>query len=114
MIGVVGPCGAGKTTLITGLRGYPLTLRHIAQEHSYVPTMWQRITHPDLLIFLDASYPATIQRRQLNWTQAEYDEQQRRLAHARANAHFYLMTDSHTPEEVIQQVVDFLMQQGLI
>lgn len=114
MIGVVGPCGAGKTTLIAGLRGYPITLRHIAQEHSYVPTMWQRIIHPDLLIFLDASYPATIQRRQLNWTQAEYDEQQHRLAHARIHASFYLMTDDYSPAEVIQQVADFLKQQGLI
>jgi deoxyadenosine/deoxycytidine kinase len=114
VIGVVGPCGAGKTTLIAGLRGYALTLRHIAQEHSYVPTMWQRITHPDLLIFLDASYSATISRRNLNWTQAEYDEQQRRLADARANANFYLMTDDYTPTEVIRQVVAFLTQQGLI
>lgn len=114
MIGVVGPCGAGKTTLITGLREYNLSLRHIAQEHSYVPTMWQRIAHPDLLIFLDASYPITIQRRCLNWTQAEYDEQQRRLAHARANANFYISTDDLSSVEVIQRVVSFLRELGLI
>jgi len=114
VIGVVGPCGAGKTTLITGLRDYPITLRHIAQEHSYVPTMWQRITNPDLLIFLDASYPVTIQRRSLNWTQAEYDEQQRRLAHARAHANLYILTDKLTPAEIIHQVVDFLTDQEII
>jgi len=29
---------------------------HIAQEHSYVPYMWKRITNPDLLIYLNASF----------------------------------------------------------
>lgn len=113
VIGVVGPCGAGKTTLIAGLRDYPITLRHIAQEHSYVPSMWQRIAHPDLLIFLDASYPVTVQRRKLNWTLEEYEEQQRRLAHARAHANLYLQTDHLTPDEIIQQVVQFLTDYGI-
>lgn len=113
LIGVVGPCGSGKTTLINGLRAYQLNLRHIAQEHSYVPSMWERITHPDLLIFLDATYPETIRRRKLNWTEAEYQEQHRRLAHARAHAHFYLMTDGLTPAQVVARVVEFLHAIGL-
>ena len=113
LIGVVGPCGSGKTTLINGLRAFRLNLRHIAQEHSYVPTMWQRITHPDLLIFLDASYPETIRRRQLNWTMEEYLEQHRRLSHARAHADFYLLTDGLSPARVIEQVINFLRSKGV-
>lgn len=113
LIGVVGPCGSGKTTLINGLRAFNLNLRHIAQEHSYVAGMWQRITNPDLLIFLDASYPETIRRRQLNWTVEEYQEQHRRLAHARAHADFYLMTDGLSPAQVIQQVASFLRSKGV-
>lgn len=112
IVGVVGPCGSGKTTLIAGLAAHNIRTRHIAQEHSYVPYMWQRITNPDYLIFLDASYPETIRRRQLNWSMEEYEEQHRRLSHARQHAHLYIDTDPLTPAEVIQQVVDFLLQAG--
>ena len=108
LIGVVGVCGAGKTTLIQGLAAQGFNLRHIAQEHSYVPTMWKRLTNPDYLIFLDASYPETIRRRKLNWTQEEYQEQHRRLSDARAHADFYLFTDPLTPEEVVSKVLEFL------
>ena len=56
IIGVVGPCAAGKTTLVAALREMGYNVRHIAQEHSYVPYMWQRLAKPDLLIYLDVSY----------------------------------------------------------
>src|SRR5450759_707517 len=113
LIGVVGVCGSGKTTLVKGLKSYGFDLRHIAQEHSYVPSMWQRITNPDILIFLDASYPETIRRRKLDWTMDEYLEEHRRLAHARQYCHFYLFTDSLTPTEMIEQVLGFLEQKGI-
>lgn len=116
---MVGPCAAGKSTLIKllqqthGAETDRLDLRHIAQEHSYVPTMWEKISHPDWLLFLDASYQATVERRQLNWTVEEYQEQQRRLAHAREHAHFYLMTDGLSPEQVADRVIQFLASIGV-
>ena len=58
LIGVVGPCGSGKSTLIAGLEKHGYACRHIAQEHSYVPAMWQIITKPDVLIYLHASFPS--------------------------------------------------------
>ncbi len=70
LIGVVGPCAAGKSTLIAGLTRLGYRTRHIAQEHSYVKDMWQRLTNPDILVFLDASYPTTCQRRKLDWTRS--------------------------------------------
>lgn len=108
LIGVVGPCGSGKSTLITGLeaQGYPC--RHIAQEHSHVPAMWQVIAHPDLLIYLDASFQASTIRRRLDWQEREYQEQIRRLAHARQHAHLVIETDQLTPEQVLQRALMFL------
>jgi deoxyadenosine/deoxycytidine kinase len=108
LIGVVGPCGSGKSTLIQGLEPHGYTCRHIAQEHSYVPAMWQRIAKPDILIFLDASFPVSTQRRRLNWQEQDYEEQCRRLAHARQHANLVIETDSLTPAQVLQRVLDFL------
>lgn len=107
-IGVVGPCAAGKTTLIQGLRALGYQARHIAQEHSYVPQMWKRLTNPDILVYLDVSYPITIQRRKLDWTIQEYSEEIHRLLHARQHAHYYVNTDSLSPEDVLNQVLSFL------
>ncbi len=108
LIGVVGPCAAGKTTLIEHLKQVGITARHIAQEHSYVADMWRRITNPDILVFLDVSYQVSKQRRNLDWTSEEYQEQQRRLLHARQHANLYLFTDDLTPRQVFQQVVSHL------
>lgn len=108
LIGIVGPCGAGKTTLANGLTALGYNARAIAQEHSYVPDMWQRLTRPDVLIFLQASRDTGAQRRHMNWTEAEWQEQQHRLRHARQHAHFYLETDTFSIQEVLQQVLNFL------
>lgn len=83
---------------------------HIAQEHSYVPYMWQRITNPDVLIFLDVSFLVSEQRRKMDWTVADYQEQHHRLRHARQHAHLYIMTDSFSPQEVFEQIMLFLEQ----
>jgi ABC-type dipeptide/oligopeptide/nickel transport system ATPase component len=112
VIGVVGVCGSGKSTLITGLKLLGINGKHIAQEHSYVQTMWLRLVHPDLLIFLDASYPATVHRRNLNWNEEEYQEQHRRLTHARQHADLYIFTDPLTSAQVIQTVLEFLTTRG--
>lgn len=108
MIGVVGPCGAGKSTLTNALDALGYRTRHIAQEHSYVKDMWKRLTNPDLLIFLQASYPVTCQRRNLDWTEADYLEQQRRLAHARQHADLFIDTDPLDPDQVLAQALAFL------
>jgi guanylate kinase len=108
LIGVVGPCASGKSTLIAGLTRLGFRTRHIAQEHSYVKDMWKRLTNPDVLIFLDAAWPTTCQRRKLDWTEADWQEQQRRLSHARTNADLYLDTDKLSIEEVLEKVMAFL------
>ncbi len=108
LIGIVGPCGAGKTTLAEGLSRNGYRARAIVQEHSFVKDMWQRMTRPDVLVFLQASHVVGGKRRSLNWTESEWEEQQRRLAHARAHADFYLDTDPLGIVEVLDLVMEFL------
>ncbi len=108
LIGIVGPCAAGKTTLANGLIALGYAARDIAQEHSHVQTMWARITRPDILIYLDASLPTIQARLHVNWEQSYLDEMHRRLSHAREHAHFYLDTDPLTREQVLDRVLDFL------
>ncbi len=111
LIGVVGPCGSGKSTLIAGLERAGFACRHIAQEHSYVPYMWQRISHPDVLIFLEASFEVCTQRRRLRWTEEDFAEQLRRLAHARQHADLVINTDALAISEVLERVLSFLGEQ---
>ncbi len=112
-IGVVGPCAAGKSTLIASLKKHGYEVRHIAQEHSYVPSMWRRISNPDILIFLDVSYELSTHRRRLNWTEAEYAEQHHRLRDARQHADLYIDTNPLTPEQVLKRVLTFLEIENL-
>jgi ABC-type glutathione transport system ATPase component len=111
LIGIVGPCGAGKTTLNEGLQRNGYRSRAIVQEHSFVKDMWQRITKPDILIFLQASCAVGGERRKMNWTESEWEEQQRRLSHAREHADLYLETNSMSIGEVLNQVLGYLKNQ---
>jgi guanylate kinase len=108
LIGIVGPCGSGKSTLTAALDSLGYSTRHIAQEHSYVKDMWKRITNPNVLIFLQVSYAVSLQRRPMDWTEADYNEQQRRLSHAREHADLYLDTDRLSVNEVLERVLDFV------
>jgi len=109
-IGVVGPCAAGKTTLISSLKHLGLNAYHIAQEHSYVPDMWLRLVNPQVLVYLDVSYPVTIARKSLNWMESEYNEQVDRLRHARQHAEIYIHTDPLNPHQVLHIVLRFIRQ----
>ncbi|MBP9041462.1 MAG: hypothetical protein KBF64_06780 [Anaerolineaceae bacterium] len=105
LIGIVGVCASGKTTLNAGLTALGFNCRHIAQEHSYVPTMWRRITNPDILIYLEVSYENTIVRKSLNWTRDEYAQQLFRLQDAIENAQIHINTDDLTPQQLIDRAV---------
>ena len=70
--------------------------------------MWQIISKPDLLIYLHASFEVSTARNQLDWTEKDYLEQLRRLAHAREHAHLFIDTDSLTPDLILQIALDFL------
>jgi cytidylate kinase len=112
MIGVVGPCTAGKSTLITGLRMYGYQARHITQEHSYVLDMWKKLVNPGILIYLDVSFKNSIKRKNLlQWTEADYETQVQRLSHARAYANIYINTDELSIQEVLARVIKIIIEQ---
>ena len=109
LIGIVGPCGAGKTTLADGLRAAGFNAHPIAQEHSFVPEMWRLISNPALLIFLDASYEVCTQRKRLDWRREEYEEELRRLRHARRECDHYLNSDALDAGQVLQQILTHII-----
>ncbi|UCG25701.1 MAG: hypothetical protein JSW55_06850 [Chloroflexota bacterium] len=108
-IAVVGACASGKTTLVDALRHAGYEARHVAQEHSYVPAMWQRISQPDVLVYLDADYETIMARRPAqNFSPADLEEQNRRLAHARKHCHLYVHTSDLAPAEIQERCLEFL------
>lgn len=107
-IAVVGPCAAGKTTLAAALQERGWNARQVVQEHSYVPDMWRQINPPDRLIFLNASFETCTERKELSWTEADYQEEQHRLSHARQHCDLYLETDELSQEEVLRRALEFL------
>ncbi|MFP3854184.1 MAG: hypothetical protein ACLFWD_07820 [Anaerolineales bacterium] len=105
---IVGPCASGKTSLAEKLTeaGYPA--RQVAQEHSYVPTLWQKMSQPDVLIFLDSSFETSTRRKSLNWDREEYETQQERLGHARKHCDIYINTDDLSEHEVLEKALAVL------
>jgi hypothetical protein len=100
-VAVVGACASGKSTLVGALRQAGYDARHVAQEHSYVPSMWQQVCRPDVLIYLDVTYETVIARRPLPHLRPEdLAEQKRRLAHAQDHCDLCLDSSKMGAEEV--------------
>ena len=112
LVGVVGPCGAGKSLLVAALNRRKIRAREIAQEHSYVPDMWQRITDPDVLVYLDVSREVAEVRQGNPLRIVMWTEMHDRLSHARDHADVIVHTDSLEPHEVESEVTGLL--EGLI
>jgi deoxyadenosine/deoxycytidine kinase len=112
LIAVVGPCKSGKSTLVNGLLQKGYRARQVAQEHSFSPSMWQRITKPDVLVYLHSEHETAVSRG-LNWLERDHAEQQTRLLHAREHADIEIATDDLEAAKVLAQIVDFLEKAGI-
>ena len=113
LIAVVGPCASGKSSLVRRLKALGYNVRHVAQDHSYVPDMWRRLTDPDLLIYLDAELSTIARRRRISWGERYLADERHRLRHARQHCDLYLSTDDLTEEKVLEHAVTFLEKHGL-
>ena len=109
LVKIVGVSAAGKSTLVAGLRELGYNARPVAQEHSQVPDMWQRIRPPNWLIFLDADLTAQGERRpDVSWNEPWRRTELDRLTHARLHADLVIDTSHLSAENVLEQAVDFL------
>ncbi len=104
LVGVVGNCTAGKTTLVNGLLRTGYRACNIAQEHSSVAQLWRR-KNPDFLVCLSCTLETARSRREIHWGQERLDDQWYRLRHAREHADLYLPTDGLSITEVLSVVV---------
>lgn len=112
-VAVVGPCSSGKSTLTRALKAAGYQARHPAQEHSYVANMWERITQPDVLVYLDVDYAHMRARRpHIDGGPQRLAEQHYRLRHAREHCDFYLDTSGLSMVEVKTAVFTFLADFG--
>lgn len=109
-VGVVGTCGTGKSELVNRLVKHGVDAHHIAQEHSFNPQMWQLMTNPDLLVYLQVSYPETLKRKSFDFSLKEYNEQLIRLEHAKYHADINIDTTNLGPDEVFDKVIILLME----
>jgi hypothetical protein len=68
--------------------------------------MWQHLSKPDLLIYLDASHKVCGERKRWSWLPKEHARQIHRLQHARQHCDIYIQTDELKPEEVVERVLE--------
>lgn len=109
LIGIVGPCSSGKSALAQALRAQGYRVKEIMQEHCAAPAMWQRITNPDVLIYLDVSLEEGARREGLPKPSSWWPEERAvRLAHARQHCDLYLDTSALTPAQVVHHIAAFL------
>jgi broad-specificity NMP kinase len=106
---VVGPCAAGKSTLVTALRELGYDAHVSGQEHSEIAMLWQHL-QPDVLIALEADISAVRDRRGGSWPEWLHDLQVRRLAAASRAANMAIDTTELSPQTVVDRVLAYLQR----
>lgn len=104
---VVGPCAAGKTTLVAALQARGFRAMACGQEHSEIRTLWRR-TMPDIVIALDLDLATLRRRRGYAWPEQLYAAQRRRLAPAMTEADVVIDTSSLSADAVLGKALAFL------
>ncbi len=108
---VVGPCAAGKSTLVGALQALGYDARVSGQEHSAIASLWQH-TNPDVLIVLEVDIAAVRVRRGAEWPEWLHDLQLERLGAASHAADLTIDTTLLDPPGVVDRVVAYLGQRA--
>jgi uncharacterized protein with PIN domain len=107
-ISVVGPCASGKSTVVRALRMYGYDAHVTSQEHSAIPTLWNK-RGPAILIALQADLESIrLRRRNPRWSRAVFLEQQSRLADAFRHADRVIDTSNRSANDIVRDVLEFL------
>ncbi len=109
---VIGPCAAGKSTLVDSLRGLGYDAVVSGQEHSDIPMLWRR-ARPSVLIALMVDPRETSRRRGRPWPEALHDRQRERLRAAFAEATVVIDTSAMTPMSVLAATTRILREIGV-
>lgn len=112
-VAVVGGCGSGKTTIVEHLQSRGFDAYVVGQEHSGVGALWARQS-PDALVYLDVTLEAVRQRRDENWPEWLFKQQQTRLQDARSAASIRVNTVTLSVQEAIQQIIEQLEAKGIV
>jgi predicted ATPase len=104
---VVGPCAAGKTTLVDALKGRGYRAYAVAQEHSVIRDLWKR-RDPDIVISLDLDLEVVRQRRSPTWSAEIYADQHERLQPAFEASDLHIDTGKHDIETALRMSLDLL------
>jgi RNase adaptor protein for sRNA GlmZ degradation len=104
---VVGVCAAGKTVLVQKLQQLGYDADTVAQEHSYVASLWKH-SSPDVVIYLDAALATIRKRRDPDFDEQLLADEHERLAQAREACDLYVKTDELNEDQVFRRVRRFL------
>ena len=104
---VVGPCAAGKSTLVAALQAQGYDARVCGQEHSDIPTLWRR-SRPDVLVALSVDLASVRARRDSAWPEWLHDRQLERLRNACETADVRIDTTGVSPKTVVEHAIAYL------
>lgn len=104
---VVGPCAAGKSTLVEALQARGYDAHVTSQEHSAISSLWQH-SHPDVLIALEVDIAAVQERRGDDWPAWLHNLQVQRLRAASEAADLTIDTTNLEPQVVVDRVLAYL------
>jgi epoxyqueuosine reductase QueG len=106
---VIGPCASGKTTLVARLKDLGYDAHACGQEHSEITELWRHL-NPAVVIGLQIDLDTLRQRRSATWSDRLYARQLTRLESGYDRADMLIDCDTFNADEVIRQVVDWLVK----
>jgi len=101
---VIGPCAAGKTTLVSRLIEEGISAVSPAQEHTLIPDLY-RHRGEGMVVYLDVSFEEAARRRDIDWGPERLQEQKDFMDSSRRAADVYILTDDLSPDEIAERVL---------